>query len=117
MTTYSEKNSKTLLTGASDTDGDTITIRRINGTLITSWPYVVDLTLGSASITEAGVVTYDDEGDTSGHPLGGQTITSGTFSFTLWDGSDESSAYTATLRLRGLNTAPTGQNQTLIFSV
>jgi len=76
MTTYAEKNSKTLLTGSSDADGDTITIRRINGTQVASWPLAINLTQGSVSITETGAVTYDDEGDTSGHPLGGQTVTS-----------------------------------------
>ena len=117
MTTYTEKNSRTLLTGSSDADGDTLTIRRINGTQISSWPLSVSLTLGSVSVSQAGVVTYDDGGNTNGHPLGGQTVTTGTFTFTLWDGAEESSTYTATVRLKGLNTAPTGQDLSLIFSV
>jgi len=117
MTTYLEKNSNTLLTGASDIDGDTITIRRINGTQIASWPQTVDLTTGSVIVTQIGGITYDDEGDTTGHPLSGENQANGSFTFTLWDGIDESDAYTATISLTGANTAPTGQNQTLVFQV
>lgn len=117
MTTYSEKNSKTLLTGASDADGDTITVRRINGVQIASWPYSVSLTTGSASVTQNGAVTFDDGGTTSGHPTGGQNQPNGSFTFTLWDGLAESESYTATVSLSGTNTAPTGQDQTLVFEV
>lgn len=117
MATYSEKNSTSLLTGATDPDGDTITVRRINGTQISSWPYTVDLTLGEVSITEAGVVVFDDEGNTSGHPGGGQTQTNGSFTFTLWDGTLESAEYTATVALEGSNSAPTAQNHALVFAV
>lgn len=117
MTIYAEKNSASLLTGSSDPDGDTLTVRRINGTQIASWPLTVDLTVGSVNITEFGVVTFDDGGSTSGHPAGGQTQTNGSFTFTLWDGIAESSVYTASVQLDGVNTAPTGQNQSFIFEV
>ncbi len=117
MTIYTEKNSTTLLTGASDTDGDTITVRRLNGTQIASWPRTVDLTTGSAIITENGVVTFDDEGSTSGHPTGGQSQPNGSFTYTLWDGIAESEAYTASINLTGVNTAPTGQDLALVFQV
>lgn len=117
MTTYAEKNSTSLLTGATDADGDTITVRRINGTQIASWPVTVDLTFGEVSVTEAGAITFDDEGSTSGHPGGGQTQANGFFTFTLWDGVLESPEYTATVTLEGANSAPTGQNHSLVFSV
>ncbi len=117
MTIYVEKNSASLLTGSNDPDGDAITVRRINGTQIASWPLTVDMTVGSVNITQSGEVTFDDEGSTSGHPAGGQSQTNGSFTFTLWDGLAESSVYTAYVQLDGVNTAPTGQNQSLIFEV
>jgi len=97
MASYNEKTSKTLLTGATDADNDIMTVRRINGTLITSWPFTVDLT--------------------AFHPTGGQTLPNGSFTFTLWDGIAESEVYTATIELVGVNTAPTGQDLTLTFEV
>lgn len=117
MTTYTEKDSKTLLTGASDTDGDTITVRRLNGTQIASWPRTIDLSTGSAIITQDGGVTFDDEGSTSGHPIGGQSQANGSFTFTLWDGIAESDTYTASISLSGVNTAPSGQDHALVFQV
>lgn len=117
MTIYSESNSTTLLTGASDADGDTITVRRLNGTQIASWPRTVDLISGSAIITQEGVVTFDDEGSTSGHPAGGQNQANGSFTYTLWDGIAESDTYTASISLTGVNTAPMGQNHALVFQV
>lgn len=117
MATYQEKSNFTLLTGSNDPDGDTISVRRINGTQISSWPATVNLTTGTASVAETGAVTFDDGGSTAGHPTGGQSLSNGSFTFTLWDGSAESSVYTATITLEGLNTAPSGQNQTLIFEV
>ena len=102
MTIYSEKNSFSLLSGASDPDGDTITVRRIDGAVISSWPHTVALTTGTAQVMENGVVTYDDGGDTSGHPTGGQSAGNGSFTYTLWDGQDESPVYTASLTLSGI---------------
>jgi len=117
MTIYSDKNSRTLLTGSSDAEGDTLTVRRIDGALVTSWPLSVDMTWGSVIVTEEGLVTYSDEGDPSGHPIGGQAFVNGNFTFTLWDGAQESSSHLATVRLHGVNSAPTGQNVTLIYQV
>ena len=117
MASYNEKTSKTLLTGATDADNDIMTVRRINGTLITSWPFTVDLTAGEVVIAENGLVSYDDEGTNSFHPTGGQTLPNGSFTFTLWDGIAESEVYTATIELVGVNTAPTGQDLTLTFEV
>lgn len=117
MTSYVEKNSINLLTGAFDPDGDPITVRRINGTLVQSWPYSVNLAVGTVLVTEAGQVTYDDGGDTSGHPNGGETLANGSFTYRLWDGALESATYTATIALVGANSSPTGQNHALIFEV
>jgi len=117
MTTYVEKNSLSLLTGASDPDGDVVTVRRINGAEIVSWPYTVDLSVGSVNVTEEGTVTFDDEGSTVGHPGGGDSMANGTFTYRLWDGILESPPYTASIELVGLNSAPTGQNHTLVFEV
>lgn len=99
MTTYTTGN--TLLTGASDPNSDTITVRRINGSVPGSWPHTVALTIGSAIVTEAGAVTYDDGGNTAPHPGASASKTAGTFTFTLWDGQAESPTYTATVSLTG----------------
>jgi len=109
MTSYSEKNATDLLSGATDAENDTITIRRINGVIINSWPHTVTLPQGNALISQTGAVSYDDGNDTSGHPVQGSTLNNGTFTFNLWDGADESPIYTANLVLNGTTSSgPTG---------
>lgn len=102
MTVYTEKNSFTLVTGASDPEGDPITVRRVNGIVPSGWPHVVPLSSGNVSISENGVVVYDDGGVVSGHPSDGQSQTNGSFTFTLWDGNLESTTLTATIELEGI---------------
>lgn len=102
MTSYTEKNSFTLISGANDPEGDPITVRRINGIVPPSWPHVVSLGVGSVSISQNGIVTYDDGGSVAGHPADGQALNNGSFTFTLWDGSLESVALTATIELEGI---------------
>lgn len=101
MTTYSEKSGTTLLQGANDPDGDPISVRRINGAIVTQWPHTVSTTLGTVTIAENGAVAYDDLGTTTGHPEAGSTQAEGSFTFTIWDGTDESPEYTATITLEG----------------
>lgn len=117
MTIYVERNSLTLLNGATDPDGDPISVRRLNGTLISSWPHIVDLTIGSVIVAQDGTVTFDDEQSTSQLPGGGQTVANGSFTFRLWDGALESPTYTASVSLSGMNSNPIGQNHTLVFEV
>ena len=105
MTTYTEKTLNGLLTGAADADGDTISVFRINDVIPSSWPYSIALSQGTVRITQAGQVTFDDGGDTSQHPASG-TLANGSFTFTLWDGQDESPAYTASVVLEGVATVP-----------
>lgn len=107
MTTYSERTSTTLLTGASDADGDAMTIRQIDGAVISSWPHVKELTRGSVSIAENGAVTYDDGGSLASHPTVGNNLEDGTFTFTVWDGQAESPEQTATITIYGTTVAPT----------
>lgn len=108
MTQYTSNAGTTLLTGAVDPDGDPITIARINGQIPSSWPHVLTLPVGTVSITQAGVVTYDDGNDISGHPLSGSTTGNGSFTFTLTDGQDESPAYTADVSLTGISVVSSG---------
>lgn len=118
MASYIAQAGVTLLTGASDPEGSPITVRRINGVVVAAWPHVVPLTIGSATITQAGLVGYDDAGNILPHPGNGATKTAGTFTFTLWDGQGESVVRTATLRLNGSsNGAPVGSASTLTFDV
>jgi len=102
MTVYSEKNSITLLNGASDPDGDQIRVRRINGTIITTWPHFVDLPSGRVQVQEDGTASYDDQGDVTGHPSTSNSAANGSFSYTLWDGIDESPVYNVAVTLNGL---------------
>ena len=118
MTTYAEKTSLSLLTGASDPDGDPITVRRINGEAIT-WtgaPMAINLPIGAVNVWGDGTVRYDDEGTTAGHPLTGVSTANGSFTFTLWDGQEESPTYTCTIQLTGAElgdvTEPTPQGMT-----
>jgi len=110
MAIYSEQGSITLVNGAGDVDGDPVTVRRINGTVVSSWPYIVALSTGQARIYETGLVEFDDGGATTGHPGAGQTAAAGSFSFTLWDGIDESPAYTADIDLLGVSQSSSGYN-------
>jgi hypothetical protein len=114
MTTYAL--SAKLTDGATDADSDPITVRSIDGSVVTSWPKTVTLTTNQCLVYEDGTVVYDDTGDTSGHPADTATATAGTFTFTLWDGLDESATYTATIKLTGAassdTTAPTLSNGT-----
>lgn len=113
MTVYNANNNVTLLLGASDPENDPMTIRRINGAVISSWPHTVTLPVGTASVTQSGVVTYDDGGDTSGHPTGGATQDNGSFNFTIWDGQDESPIYLAQVDLSGTS-SPVGAGVTAV---
>ena len=115
MTQYPENSTITLLTGATDPDGDPIRVRRIEGSVITAWPHVITLPTGTISITEFGVVTYDDGGDISGHPANGATSANGTFNYTLWDGTDESPVYQANVELSGVSSNVTVADQTAEF--
>lgn len=111
MAVYSEKYLTTLLSGATDPENDPVSIYRINNAIINSWPHSVSLTEGSVFVHQTGVVEYDDGGSSGGHPAPGQVAAVGTFSFTIWDGQDESPEYTANIQLSGLTNAgytPTG---------
>lgn len=110
VTTYPEKTLTNLLDGAVDVDGDTIAIRRINGVVPSNWPHSVPLIQGTALVAQSGAITFDDEGDTSGHPSSG-SISAGSFTFTLWDGQDESAAYTASVALEHVAQASTAPAQ------
>ncbi|NWG46259.1 MAG: hypothetical protein HXY25_06895, partial [Alphaproteobacteria bacterium] len=100
----SEKAGLSLVTGAFDAEGDPISVRKVNGSVI-DWsggPHEVQLSSGKVVITEAGQVTYDDEGDVLGHPLDGQSGANGSFTFTLWDGLAESAQGTRSIQLNGV---------------
>jgi len=115
MTQYPENSTISLLTGATDAEGDPIRVRRVDGTVITAWPHVIALPTGSLVVSEFGVVTYDDGGDTSGHPVDGAMATNGSFSYTLWDGVDESPVYQANVELSGVSGTATVADQTAEF--
>lgn len=105
MTIYSEKNATSLLSGSFDAEGNSISVRRVNGNIVLTWPLVLDLPSGRVSIQEDGLVTYNDLGDISGHPSTSTSQSNGSFSYTLWDGQDESPVYTASISLNGLGSS------------
>ena len=115
MTQYPENSTITLLTGANDPDGDQVRVRRIDGAVITVWPHAITLPKGTITVTEFGAVTYDDGGSVTGHPADGVTATNGTFSYTLWDGVDESPVYQANVELSGISSTVTVADQTAEF--
>jgi len=122
MTTYPESAGLTLLTGAQDLEDDPIRVRRVDGSVIdwTISPHIVTLPTGRLRVWDDGTARYDDLGSTTGHPGAGQTASNGAFTFTLWDGTDESPEYTCTVSLSAPGTgnqAPMGQNQFLQFDV
>jgi hypothetical protein len=101
MTTYSENTGTTLISGATDAQGDPITVRRINGSVPGAWPASVALAVGSVRVSQNGAVTFDDGAGSGSNPEQGQSLAAGSFTFTLWDGATESPAYTATVTLTG----------------
>lgn len=122
MTTYPESAGLTLLTGAQDLEGDPIRVRRVDGTIVdwTNSPHIVTLPIGRLRMWDDGTARYDDLGTTTGHPTAGQTNANGSFTFTLWDGTDESAEYTCSVALSAPGTGnqpPSGQNQSLQFDV
>lgn len=106
MTVYSEKSALTLLTGAVDSDGDQITVSRIDDVVISSWPHTLAVGGVNLQISQSGVVTYDDGGNTSSHPADGQTAALTSFTFRLTDGIQESDPYTAFVNLEGTTVTP-----------
>jgi len=117
VTTYSEKTLTSLLDGANDADGDAISVYRLDGAVPSSWPHSVALTEGSALVAQDGTITFDDGGDTSAHPSSGSQA-NGSFSFTLWDGMDESAPYTASVALEatGVETFAPARPSAVIIS-
>lgn len=109
MTTFTEKTLTSLLDGSLDVDGDTILVYRVNGTVPGSFPHSVDLPQGSAQISQDGSVIFDDginDPNGAGIPV---PLPNGSFTFTIWDGEDESGVYTASVALEGVGdpiTAP-----------
>ena len=112
MTVYSPLNGVTLLTGAADAEGHPITVRKINGSDV-DWNSnegieLVALSVGTAQVTQMGIVSYDDGDDISGHPgsgVAGQA--NGSFTFTLEDSQRaESPIYVATVTLNGQQSGP-----------
>ncbi len=105
MATYSEKTGMTLLDGVASSvtlaPGTSLSLREVDGSIVTAWPHRVTLTIGEALVFQDGSVAYDDGGDTANHPAGGETASAGSFSFRVWDGTSTSPLYTATISLTG----------------
>ncbi len=101
MTTYNERNSFSLLTGSSDFDNDPLTVRQVDDVVITEWPHIIDLATGCIEIQEDGTVTFDDKNRPDLNPNVGEPLDLGSFTYTLWDGEDETDPSTATITLYG----------------
>lgn len=115
MPIWTEAAGLSLLTGASDPNGDPLRIRRIEGAVVTTWPARVPLAKGAAIVTEAGAVSWDDTGATA--IRAGVATLGGSFQYTIWDGAAESAALTATISLVGVNSPPVGKDVVLTFHV
>jgi hypothetical protein len=113
MAIYLERSNVTLLTGATDGDGDAVTVSRVNGSP-GNIGVAVPLAGGSGgfvTVTADGVVTLDDTGMTA--PAADQTAVAGSFTFTLTDGDLESPEYTATVSVLGVATTDAPANTVL----
>lgn len=115
MPTFPEAAGKTLIDGATDGNGDAISVRRINGQIVTAFPVAVPLAQGAVIVAADGSVTFDDAGVTGLAP--NVVAAAGSLTFTLWDGIAESAVQTATVSLLGVNSPPVGQDQVLTFNV
>ena len=74
----------TLLTGAYDLDGDPISVHSVNGSVPGSWPVVVNLTKGTATIYEGGNVTFAQSA-AADNPLPNNTKVFGSFTYRIKD--------------------------------
>ena len=117
MTIYVEELGNTLLTGATDAEGDPIVPYRLGttlpgggtgGTILSGSPVTVTLnnpttTVTSITIDTNGAPTLNDTGNTySFPPVGSGLFTIGTYQYTLHDGQTESAVYTKTVKVRGV---------------
>jgi len=88
-----------LLDGAVDPENDAIALRRINGTVVTTWPHYVNFNVGRAEVSQNGPVIFDDLGNSAALPDNGERQPTGSFTFTLWDGDIESQVYSCNITL------------------
>ncbi|RMH50850.1 MAG: hypothetical protein D6686_05295 [Alphaproteobacteria bacterium] len=102
MASYSERNGTTLLTGATDPDGDPVTVATVNGSAANVGVPIPLAGGGLVTVSAAGVVTLDDSGLQP--PPAQMTVAVGSFTFTLTDGQRESPSYTATISVAGAAT-------------
>lgn len=96
MTVYTPKDLASLLASFFDPDGDTVTIKAVNGvdvswTALGSNPYVVTLPHGTWKIWKNPLIpgnepTYDDGGVPAGHPQSGASANNGGCTITITDG-------------------------------
>lgn len=114
MTLWAIKLSPQMVDAFFDPDGDPVTVKKINGSIV-DWPsqpgglYDVTMPHGTLKVSKDWVnetCYYDDEGTVSGHPQPGNKLTEGTFTYTLTDGTTEVGPWTVTLSLSGIATVP-----------
>lgn len=106
MALYNEQSNLTLLTGATDADGDPISVSRVNGA---SSNIGIPVALigglgGTVTVSVDGSVVLNDE--TLTNPADGVSALAGTFTYRLTDGVNESPVYTASIDVTGQAAAP-----------
>lgn len=114
MTTYQANDLSGLISAFFDPDSPTVTFKKINGVDI-DWvalagaPHVVSLPKGSIRIFQNGKLNppvYDDGGSVSGHPQTGASLSDGSVTYTLTDGTTEVGPFTMSFTLSGIATLP-----------
>lgn len=107
MTIVNEKNGVSLISNASDREGDTITVYELDGVTADFGSGDITIkTVGSTAIkcTQLGIV-YLDQADADDNPADGNSNASfATFTYKLWDGTDVGALRTATIALNGVAT-------------
>lgn len=100
MADYNPENGFSLLTGATDADGDPMVVYSVNGSVPGAWPVVVNLTQGTATVAQSGdvFVTLASNDDS---PADTVTKAFGSFTYQLTDGEDPSNTATCSIDVTG----------------
>jgi len=96
-----------LTDGATDAQGDTVSVRSINGAIVTT-SIRVPTSRGEVIISHPeGDISFDDKDDLTGHPLEGEVSAEASIDYTLSDGVAESPQKNVNISVRGANPSAT----------
>lgn len=85
MVSVIEDGGNTLLSNVTDADGDAVRPYRLDGVVVTSWPWVKTTTYGDYYLDDEGIPVFERNATALPSTTPGTLITAGTFTFTAID--------------------------------